>query len=284
MGWLGEGGSAVTARQQATDPSRELAADYSRRAAAYARYWAPVIHPMAHPLLSAMPLADAERILDVGTGTGSLWPLIQSAAPAARLWGVDGAEGMLRAGHESLRGRVAVMNAELLGVRPRTFDAALLLYVLFHVADPVRALREIRAALRPRGRLGVVVWGDDPGLPGRDIWSEELDKAGAAPDPRDASVMRQAWMDTPEKLTDLLRRGGLAVDRVWSNRFVHAWDVDRLLATQTHCGLPSRRLESLTPDAARECASRVRARLRQLPPAELEYRVEIIYGTAGRPA
>lgn len=231
-----------------------------------------------------MPLADARSILDVGTGTGALWPLIHAAAPAAQLWGVDGAEGMLRAGHHSLRGRVAVMNAELLGVRPATFDAALLLYVLFHVADPVRALREIRAALRPGGRFGIVVWGDDPGLPGRNIWTEELDKDGAGPDPRAASVMRQAWMDTPQTLADLLQRGGLAVDRVWSNRFVHAWEVDQLLATQTHCGLPSRRLESLGADAARECTSRVRARLEQLTPAELEYRVEIIYGTARRPA
>jgi SAM-dependent methyltransferase len=239
---------------------------------------------MAHPLLSAMPLADAGTILDIGTGTGALWPSIRAAAPAARVWGVDGAEGMLRAGHHSLRGRVAVMNAELLGVRPAMFDAALLLYVLFHVGDPVRALHEIRAALRPGGRLGVVVWGDDPGLPGRDIWSEELDKAGAAPDPRDASVMRQAWMDTPEKLTDLLQRGGLTVDRVWSNRFVHGWDIEDLLATQVHCGLPSRRLESLSAGAARECTSRVRARLRQVPPAGLEYRVEVIYGMARRPA
>lgn len=270
-------------KQGASDPARELAADYSRRAAAYARYWAPVIHPMAHPLLRAMPLADARTILDIGTGTGALWPLVQAAAPAARLWGVDGAEGMLRAGHDSLRGRVAVMDAERLGVRPAAFDAALLLFVLFHVGDPLRALRECRGALRPGGLLGIVVWGDDPGLPGREIWSDELDKAGAAADPRDASVMRQAWMDTPEKLTDVIERGGLAVDRVWSNRFVHAWQVEELLQTQTRCGLPSRRLESLSADAARECTSRVRARLDQLTPAEMEYRAEVIYGIANRP-
>lgn len=266
------------------DPARELAADYSQRAAAYARYWAPVIHPMAYPLLSAMPFSGADKILDVGTGTGALWPLINTAVPDARLWGVDAAEGMLRTGGDFLRGRVAVMDATKLGVRPASFDAALLLFVLFHVTDPISALREIRAALRPGGRLGIVVWGDDPGLPGREIWSEELDKVGAAPDPRDASVMRQPWMDTPQKLADLLQRGGFAVDRVWDNRFVHAWEIDELLATQTHCGLPSRRLESLSAARARECTSRVRARLEQLPPAELEYRVEVIYGIAALPA
>jgi SAM-dependent methyltransferase len=265
------------------DPARELAADYSRRAAAYARYWGPVIHPMAHPLLRAMPLADTRTILDIGTGTGALWPLIQAAAPAARLWGVDGAEGMLRASHDLLRGRVAVMNTERLGVRPATFDAALLLFVLFHVADPVRALREVHAALRPGGRLAIVVWGDDPGLPGRDIWSEELDKAGAAPDPRDQSVMRHALMDTPAKLTDLAEQAGFTPHRVWSQRFVHSWAADQLLAAQTHCGLPSRRLESLSPEARRECAAHVRARLELLTPSQLDYRVEVIYGIAARP-
>lgn len=265
------------------DPARELAADYSRRVTAYARYWAPVIHPMAHPLLRAMPLADARAILDVGMGTGALWPLVQAAAPTARLWGVDGAEGMLRAGHDSLRGRVAVMSAERLGVRPSAFDAALLLFVLFHVADPVRALREVRAALRPGGQLGIVVWGDDPGLPGRAIWSEELERAGAAPDPRDQSVMRHELMDTPAKLTDLVRQAGFTPHRVWSQRFLHTWGADELLATQTHCGLPSRRLESLRPEARGECAARVRARLALLTPSQLDYRVEVIYGIAARP-
>lgn len=270
----------MRAGRQVMDPARDLAADYSRRAAAYARYWAPVIHPMAHPLLSAMPLADAKTILDVGTGNGALWPLIQAAAPGARLWGVDGAEGMLRAGDAVLRGRVAVMDAQWLGIRPARFDAALMLFVLFHVSDPDIALRQVLDVLRPGGILGLVVWGHDPGLPGRDIWTEELDRAGATPDPRDQSVMRHAWMDTPEKLTDLVERNRFTAERVWSGRFSHAFAVDELLATQTQCGLPSRRLESLDADARTECTGRVRARIQRLTPAEREYRVEVIYAIA----
>ncbi|MGI8618112.1 MAG: class I SAM-dependent methyltransferase [Gemmatimonadaceae bacterium] len=266
-----------------TDPFRELASDYSRRAEGYARLWAPVIHPMARPLLEAMPLAGVKRILDVGTGSGGLWPLIRREAPDAAIYGIDASEGMLRAGGDLLRGRAAVMDAQQLGIRLRSFDAALLLFVLFHVSDPRAALREVLAALRPAGTLGLVVWGEDPGLPGRDIWSEELDRVGAAPDPRDPSVMRQALMDTPEKLTDLIERNGFTAERVWSQRFVHAWAVDSLLATQTNCGLPSRRLESMDADARSECTSRVRARLERLTPAELEYRVEIICAIARRP-
>ncbi len=266
------------------DPSGALAADYSQRADNYARHWAPVIHPMARPLLDAMPFTKARKILDVGTGTGGLWPLIRSVAPAAQLYGVDRADGMLRAGNDGLHGRVAVMDAEQLGVRAAAFDAALLLFVLQHIPDPVRALREIRAALRPGGVLGLVVWGEDPGLPGAAIWAEELDRARAIPDPRDPSVMRQSWMDTPGKLTDLLRRAGLDSDQVWSHRFVHPWTVEHLLATQTHCGLASRRLESLDAGTQHDCTNRVRARLEQLTTVKLEYRVEIIYAIAQRQA
>ena len=264
------------------DPSRKLADDYSQRADAYARHWAPVIHPMAEPLLRVLPIARATNILDVGVGTGALWPVIRKAAPAARLWGIDASEGMLRVGGELLHGRVSVMNAEKLGTRPSYFDAALLLFALFHVPDPPAALREIHATLRPGGTLGAVVWGEDPGLPGRDIWTEELDRSGASPDPRDPAVMRQSLMDTPAKLTSLLETCGFAADRVWSGRFTHAWTVERLLATQVHCGLPSRRLESLAPQTRLECADRVRARLQGWGSADLEYRVEVIYGIARR--
>lgn len=265
-----------------TDPSRELAADYSRRAEAYARHWAPVINPMAQPLLSEMNIAGARRILDVGTGPGTLWPIIRAAAPGAELFGVDGSEGMLRAGAALLRGRVAVMDAQWLGIRPAGFDAALLLFVLFHVLDPDIALREVHNALRPGGAMGLVVWGEDPGLPGRDIWSEELDRVGAAPDPRDPSVMRQSWMDTPEKLTDLIERNRFARERVWSRRCSHAWTVEELISTQTQCGLPSRRLERLEADTRRECIGRVRARVQRFTPADLEYRVEVIYAIGRR--
>jgi ubiquinone/menaquinone biosynthesis C-methylase UbiE len=256
--------------------SEELASDYSQRAAAYARFWAPLINPMANPLLGAMPLAGARRILDVGTGTGGLWPLIQAAAPGAKLYGVDRAEGMLREGAPLLAGSVSVMDAENLGIRAATFDVALLLFVLFHVPDPFRALCEIRTILRPGGSLGLVVWGEDPGLPGSAIWAEELDRAGATPDPRDSSVMLQSKMDSPEKLADLLAPAGFS-HQIWTRRFTHQWTADGLLATQTRCGLPSRRLGSLSPEVQFTCLNRVRDRLQNLTGSELEYRVEIVY-------
>ncbi|MGQ0702712.1 MAG: class I SAM-dependent methyltransferase [Gemmatimonadales bacterium] len=262
------------------NPSQKLADEYSQLAESYTRYWAPVIHPMAAPLFEAMPLERSSCILDVGAGTGALWSLVQERAPGARIFGVDRAHGMLRAGGKRLRGRTAVMDAERLGLRLRQFDTAFLVFVLFHLPDPVNALREIAAALKPDGQLGVVVWGEDPGLPGVQIWTEELDRAQALPDPRDPAVMRQSSMDTPEKLAGLLQSAALVPLRVWSRRFAHAWTVENLLATQSHCGLPSRRLGGLSLEARRACLDRVRARFGRLTTNQLVYRAEVIYAIA----
>lgn len=266
------------------NPTGALALEYSERADAYVHYWGPVIHPMALPLLEAMPLAGTQRVLDVGAGTGGLWPALRRAAPQACVWGIDRSDGMLRAGGVALRHRVAVMDAQRLGLRPAAFDAALLCFVLFHIPDPVTALREVCGVLAPDGHVGLVNWGADPGLPGASIWAEELDRAGAGPDPRDPRVMRQGWMDTTEKLGHLLEHGGFQVDRLWSGTFGHPWTAEELFVTQTRCGLPSRRLSALDGAARQACLERVRARLHQLSPGARTYQVEILYGVAHRPA
>ena len=176
------------------------------------------------------------------------------------------------------------MEADRLGLRPAWFDVALLLFVLFHIPDPVGALREVRSTLKPMGTLGLTVWGVDPGLPGVSIWTEELDRLEALPDPRDPTVMRHSMMDTPEKLLGLLEQAGIGPARVWRRTLVHAWTVNDLLATQIHCGLPSRRLRSLSVQDQRTCTDRVRVRFGKLTEDELRYRVEVLYAIASLPA
>lgn len=90
-------------------------------------------------------------------------------------------------------------------------------------------------------------------------------------------------MDTPEKLADLLKQADFVSDQLWTRRFVHEWALENLLATQTHCGLPSRRLSSLSAEARDACVDRVRARMETLTASELEYRVEVIYAIDHRP-
>ncbi len=262
------------------DPSRELAAEYSAKASAYAAHWAPVIGPMALPLLKRLPLAEAACILDLGTGTGALVPALRAAAPGARIVGVDRSEGMLR-----IAGRIeglacAVMDAQQLALRSQAFDVALLAFVLFHFPRPEQALLEVRRVLRPGGAVGVVTWGDDPGVPGLEVWAEALDRAGAAPDPRAASVMQHARTDTPHKLAALLRQTAFRCEQAWCERFSYRWTVPPLMTLQLGCGAAGRRLASLAPQARAECLRRARAGLSRLAPHALVYRPQVVFAVA----
>jgi SAM-dependent methyltransferase len=261
------------------DGAAALAAEYSAKAYAYARRWSPVIRPMALPLLAALPLRDARRVLDAGSGTGALLSDIRAEASSAWLVAVDRAEGMLRVRTEQ-DVPAAVMDLQSLAIRDATVDVAVVIFVLFHLPQPVRGLREIRRVLRPAGVAGITTWGLDQGTPGASIWTAELDRAGAAPDPRDPNTAQQALMDTPDKLHRLASDAGFASVEIWSVIAEHRFTVDALIDVQTSCGMPMRRLATLPSAAQASCESRVRDALARMTPEELTYRPEVLFCAA----
>jgi SAM-dependent methyltransferase len=260
----------------------ELAAEYSALADAYARLWGPVIKPMALPMLEMLPLAQARDILDVGAGTGELFEDLSRRAPHAQIMGVDRSEGMLRLAQARGIALLAVMDAQRLAFADAAFDVAVCIFVLFHLPNPLAGLRELHRVLRPGAQIGTVTWGDDPGAPGAAIWREALDAAGAAPDPRDRSIMQHARMDTEAKLHALLGEAGFTAIHTRGRRAEHRFSVESLLAVQLRCGLPSRRLTSLPADARARCRARVEERIRSFSAEELVYRPEVIFAVARR--
>jgi ubiquinone/menaquinone biosynthesis C-methylase UbiE len=262
------------------DPSTALAIEYSDKADAYLKHWSPVIAPMALPLLDRLPLAASKWVLDLGAGTGAHLDPIAARASAARILGVDRAVGMLRIARRRAPHSLAAMDAQSLAIQPGTIDVATLIFMLFHIPDPVVALSQVRRTLRAGGTVGVVTWGRDEGMPGLAIWREELNAIGAAPDPRDPIVMQQQRMDTPDKLSSLLRHAGFGVVRTWTHVFEHRWTIDAVVAVQAGCGMAARRIGSLSSSAAAECEARVRQRLAGLDPDLLTYRPEILFATA----
>jgi len=107
-------------------------------------------------LTAALALLDPATIIgDLGCGTGELTAAL--APHVAHVHAIDASAPMLAAARARTAGAANVTIAEgtleALPLADATLDAAVLLLVLHHVADPARALAEVRRVLRPNGRL-----------------------------------------------------------------------------------------------------------------------------------
>jgi len=169
-----------------------------------------------------------------------------------------------------------------LALRAQSFDIALMIFMLFHLDDPVSALRGVRTILRPGGTLGCVTWAEDPDVEASRQWEAELDALGArdpAPLPR-----RHELMNTTDKMAGLLSSAGLRPVTLWIEAVEHDWTVDRLVVLHTGFGRAKRKLDSLPPETRASFLVRIRQRLSKLPQRAFHYRGTTVCSVAYRPA
>jgi SAM-dependent methyltransferase len=108
--------------------------------------------------------AAGDRVLDIGCGLGdSTVQLAGLVGPRGHAHGVDVAERMIAgARKDAARAGVANVSYEVADVQvvqfADTYDYAFARFGTMFFANPVAALRNVRRALRPGGRLNIVVW------------------------------------------------------------------------------------------------------------------------------
>jgi demethylmenaquinone methyltransferase / 2-methoxy-6-polyprenyl-1,4-benzoquinol methylase len=178
-------------------------------------------------LVSRVP-PDANRVLDVATGTAAVAIELVRAQPARAVVGVDQSPEMLAAGREQVDRAGLTQQIELREGRAEAlpfadgeFDAVTFTYLLRYVDDVSATLRELARVVRPGGTLAMLEFGL-PRAGWRPLWElyvrAGLPAAGAVVSPGWSDVgrflgpsIRDFWQRWPEpRLLDAWREGGLA--------------------------------------------------------------------------
>lgn len=177
-------------------------------------------------LVSRIP-ADAQRVLDVASGTAAVAIELVRADASRAVVGVDQSSEMLAAGservaHEGLNEQIELREAraEDLPFADGEFDALTFTYLLRYVDDVPATLRELARVVRPGGTVAMLEFGLPRGV-WRPLWElyvrVGLPAAGSVVSSSWGGVgrflgpsIRDFWHDWPEpRLLDAWREAGL---------------------------------------------------------------------------
>lgn len=181
---------------------------WSGRAEAFQNSFAKLCAYTAPALLDAAGAAPGLRLLDVGTGVGTV--AAAAHARGTQVTAVDAEPGMLELA------RRHVPEAEFLhGVLPdlpfpaRSFDAVAANFVINHVGRPAAAAAALRTVARPGGRVAATIWCSPAGR-GHELLDRAIESAGAQ---RPADLPRldpaEEFPRTREGFAELFTTAGL---------------------------------------------------------------------------
>ncbi|MFJ9821519.1 class I SAM-dependent methyltransferase [Streptomyces sp. NPDC101151] len=195
---------------------------WAGRGAAYAESFAKLCAYPVQQLLDAAEAGPGVRMLDVGTGPGTVAAV--GCTRGAKVTAVDAEPSMVDLARQAAPAadmRVAVLPE--LPFDDGDFDAVVGNFVLNHVGRPKAALAELRRVVRPDGWIAVTIWAAPP-APGQALIGRAIQAAGAVrPSHLPAGLSQEEDFPRDEDgLTGLMESAGLretACERLcWDHR------------------------------------------------------------------
>jgi SAM-dependent methyltransferase len=232
-------------------------------AEAYERFMGRWSQRLAPPFVKFAGLKDGDRVLDVGSGTGSLAFAVLKEAPSSKIVGIDPSPAYVA--HARTRpggGRVTFEegDAQRLRFPDASFDRSLALLVVNFIPDRAAAVREMARVTRPGGVVAAAVWDYGDGMEMlRVFWDEAaaVDPASQLKDERNMPVCRKGELAGLWKAQGLLdvREEPLVIPTTFSS-FDDFWSP--FLEGQGPAGAY---VASLSDGSRRELEQRLRRRL-----------------------
>ncbi len=137
--------------------------EYSQAARNYDRKWSFYVEATTRETISRLALRPADRVLDVGCGTGELLSRLAAKHPEVTLAGLDPVPEMLAMAKAKLSAKVdlRVGWANALPWPDASFDIVVSCNMFHYITHPIAAVREMDRVLVPGGRLLITDWCDD---------------------------------------------------------------------------------------------------------------------------
>ncbi|MEU6199539.1 class I SAM-dependent methyltransferase [Streptomyces sp. NPDC047061] len=154
---------------------------WAGQGAAYAGSFAKLCAYPVPQLLDAAGVGPGVRMLDVGTGPGTV--AAAAGARGATVTAVDAEPTMVElAGQAAPTAHVSVAALPELPFADGEFDAVVANFVLNHVGRPKVALAELRRVVRPGGRIALTIWAMPPAA-GQALIGRAIQAGGAVRPP-----------------------------------------------------------------------------------------------------
>jgi len=169
--------------------------------------WSRLIAPL---FVEFARIRDGDRVLDIGSGTGSLAEAVAASKPSCRVIGIDPSAqyvSFAESRNKSPNLTFEVGDARNLSFPSAQYAVTTSLLVLNFIPDPNRAMSEIRRVTRPGGTIAAAVWDYGEGMQMlRFFWDAAiaLDPSAERLDEKHMPLCRAG------ELSQLFRNAGLA--------------------------------------------------------------------------